>query len=133
MKNKTDLFLDAYENDLNKEEFKTPLIFFDKKTRKFNLEILSNISEEENKNTKINKEVDIVYLIDGNESMGNEINSAKEYVIQIFKELNTKYENYNFHFGVVFYRDKIDSKDDKNDYFPLTDNIEYLKKANVYY
>ena len=34
----------------------------------------------------------------------------------------------NFHFGAVFYRDKIDSKRDKNEYFPLTDDIEDLKK-----
>ena len=56
---------------------------------KSNLEILPDISEEDNQNTKINiilnKEVDIVYLIDTTVSMGKEINEAKVYVIQRIK------------------------------------------------
>ena len=132
IKDKIDLCLDAYENDLNNVKFKTPLIFVDKKTMKCNLEILPDISEEDNQNTKINiilnKEVDIVYLIDATGSMGKEINAAKEYVIQIFKELKEKYVDYNFLFGAVFYRDKIDCEGEKNEYFPLTNDMEDLKK-----
>ena len=59
--------------------------------------------------------------------MESEINVAKEQVIQIFQELKTKYEDFNFRFGSVFYRDRIDSIEDKNDYFPLTDDMEDLK------
>ena len=39
--------------------------------------------------------------------MGYGKNDIKEYVIQIFKELKTKDDDYNFLFGEVFYRDKI--------------------------
>ena len=52
--------------------------------------------------------------------MGDEINDAKKYIIQIFKELKEKYEDYNCLFGAVFYRDK-------NEYFPLTNNMEDLR------
>ena len=38
-----------------------------------------------------------------------------------------KYKEYNFTFGAVFYRDKIDYTRDKNDFYPLTDNLEKLK------
>ena len=131
IKDKIDLCLDAYENDLNNVKFKTPLIFIDEKTKKCKFEILPDISEEENQDTKINnilnKEVDIVYLIDATGSMGYEINAAREYVIQIFEELTNKYKDYNFHFGSVFYRDKIDSKNDKDEYFLLTDDMKNLK------
>jgi len=59
--------------------------------------------------------------------MGYEINAAKEHVIQIFNELKKKYKDYKFRFGLVFYREKLDSKYDKNEYFPLTDDMEDLK------
>ena len=42
IKNKIDLSLDPYENDLNKVKFKIPLIFVDQKTMKCNIEILSD-------------------------------------------------------------------------------------------
>ena len=81
IKDKIDLCLNAYKNDLNKVNYKTPLIFIDKRTKKFKLEILPDIIEEENQNSKINKnlqkEVDIVYLIDATGSMGYEINATK--------------------------------------------------------
>jgi len=60
--------------------------------------------------------------------MGREINAANDYVIQIFEELSKKYIKFNFQFGASFYRDKIDSKKDKNEYFPLTTDMEALKK-----
>ena len=131
-KNKIDLCLDAYENDLSKVEFKTPLIFIDNKTKKCKFEKLPDISKEVNEGIqkaeiKI-QDVDICYLIDATRSMGREINAANEYVIQIFKELTKKYKDkFKFKFGASFYRDKIDSKSDKNEYFPLTEDMEALK------
>ena len=131
-KNKIDLCLDAYENDLSKVEFKTPLIFIDNKTKKCRFEKLPNISKEINlemNNEPKQREVDICYLIDATGSMGREINACNEYVIKIFEELTNKYkEEFNFQFGSIFYRDKIDSKSDINDYFPLTKDINSLKK-----
>ena len=75
----------------------------------------------------MSNEFDIVYLIDATGSMGSEINAAKEQVINILKVLQDKYPAINFNFGAIFYRDKIDSPSDKNDYFPLTDNMETLR------
>ena len=49
IKDKIDLCLDAYENDLKNIKFNSPLIFIDKKTKKFKFEILPSISEEKKK------------------------------------------------------------------------------------
>ena len=131
IKDKIDLCLDAYQNDLGKVEFhKTPLIYIDKATNKFRFEILPDISEEEKEDAKpkqIVNLVDIAYLIDGTGSMGYEINAATKHVIRIFQDLKKTYKDYDFRFGSVFYRDKIDSPGDKDEYFPLTNNMEDLK------
>ena len=131
IKDKIDLCLDAYENDINKGNFKSPLIFIDKSTKKWKLEILPDIKKEQNEDINniktLYKEVDITYLIDATGSMGREIKAANDYVIQIFDELRKNYKDFNFRFGAVFYRDKIDSEGDENEYFPLTDDMEKLK------
>ena len=54
IKDETDLSLDAYDNDLNSVKFKIPLMFMDEKTMKLKLEILGDISEEEEQDTKEN-------------------------------------------------------------------------------
>jgi len=77
---------------------------------------------------RISNEFDIVYLIDATGSMDGEINAAKEQVINILKDLQDKFPDINFNFGAIFYRDKIDSPTDKNDFFPLTDNMETLRE-----
>ena len=74
-----------------------------------------------------NKDFDKVYLNDVKGSMGSEIQAAKEQVINILNELKTKYPDYSFNFGAIFYWDKIDSHSDENDFFNLTDNMESLK------
>ena len=75
----------------------------------------------------MSNEFDIIYLIDATGSMSREINAAKEQVISIYNELKNMYKKINFNCGGIFYRDKIDSSSDKNDFFPLTDNMEDLK------
>ena len=129
-KNKIDLCLDAYENDLSRVEFKTPLIYIDKKTKKWNYEKLPDLSKEIIDIIKEpeKQEVDICYLIDATGSMDREINAANDYVIQIFEELAEKYKEFKFKFGAAFYRDKIDYKKDENEFFPLTNNMEDLKR-----
>ena len=136
-KNIKDIFelcLDAYENDLINAKSDTPLIFVDKENMKCKLERLPEIKEDvkiDIKNNILNKDIDIVYLIDATYSMGSEIIAAKENVIKIFKELKNEYKDYNydFRFGAVFYRDKIDKpKTDKDEYFQFTDNIKELEK-----
>ena len=81
------------------------------------------------KEEKINKDFDIIYLIDATGSMGEQIKAAKNQVINILNELKSKYPSYDFNFWAIFYRDKIDSPIDKNEFFPLTDNIENLKRS----
>ena len=75
----------------------------------------------------MSNEFDIVYLIDTVGSMVGKINASKDQVIDIFKELQSKYPEINFNFCSIFYRDKIDSPSDKNDFFLLTDKMENLK------
>ena len=139
IKNKIDLCMDAYNNDLKfdkeekdkKEKFRAPLIFIDKEKKKFKLELLPNLNGKENNYSKginiANKEVDILYLIDATGSMDKEIKAAKTHVIHIFEELKNNYKDYKFQFGAVFYRDQIDSIGDKNEYFPLTEDMKDLK------
>ena len=133
--NKFDLYLNAYENDLKNKNIKTPIFYIDQKTKKPKLLFLGEKNEDEKKEKErikknIKKDVDIVYLIDATGSMGREIEAANEKVKEILKELNTKFEdkNLSFNFGAVFYRDKIDSKDDENDSIPLTEDMDKLKK-----
>ena len=76
----------------------------------------------------IRNKFDIVYLIDATGSMEEEINSVKEQDINILKDLKDKFPDINFNFGAIFYRDKIDSPSDKNNFFSLTDNIETLRE-----
>ena len=136
IKDKFDLCLDAYKSDLNNSEFKAPIFYVDEKTQKHQLIYINeNIDEEKEKEEelrkkkKIKKNVDIVYLMDATGSMGKEIDAAKEKVKNILDELNKKFKDLNlsFKFGAVFYRDQIDSKEDKNECFPLTDNMDELK------
>ena len=127
IKGNFELCLDAYESDLIKANFDIPLLFIDKKANKITFE---KFPEEENHgaNKIYNKNVDIVYLIDATGSMGAEIKAAKENVIKIFNKLKKNYKDYNFRFGSVFYRDKIDVKEEKDEYFQLTDDMKELEK-----
>ena len=97
----------------------------------FNLDSFSyDIREDANwifREDQISRDFDIVYLIDATGSMQREINAAKDQVISILNELKNKYPDYNFNFGAIFYRDKIDSPSDQNISFSLTDNIESLR------
>ena len=55
--------------------------------------------------------------------MSGEINAAKEQEKSIYNELQSIYNKINFNCGAIFYRDKIDSPTDKNELFPLTNNM----------
>lgn len=71
--------------------------------------------------------VDIIYLIDSTGSMGEETKKASKLIIENSIDLNKKYLFYEFQFGIIFYNDPIDCKNDKNDFFQLTKNIDGIK------
>ena len=60
-----------------------------------------DIKYDETRNSFSN-EFDITYLIVKTGSMTSEINAAKEQVINILKELQSKYPTINFYFGQYF-------------------------------
>ena len=105
-KDKFELYSEAYKNDLVNREFKT-LFYVDSKTKKCNLIDLGDTAQGIKKDIKNGtiEEVDILYLLDATGSMRPEINSANEKVIDIFNYLKKKYNEKDFNFGVVFYRD----------------------------
>ena len=115
------------DSDISKEKFNTPLIYINKETKTCEFEKLPDIAKEKDKLIS-NKDVDIVYLIDATGSMGHEIRAAKENVIKIFDKLTESNKGYNFRFGSVFYRDKIDVPSDKDEYFQFTDNMKDLQE-----
>ncbi len=130
VKNIFDLCEGAYkcnDSDISKEKFDTPLIYIDKKYKTCEFEKLPDIAKEKDKLIS-NKDVDIVYLIDATGSMGHEIIAAKDNVIKIFEKLTESNKGYNFRFGSVFYRDKIDEPSDKDEYFQFTDNMKDLQE-----
>ena len=73
------------------------------------------------------KPFDVIYLVDATGSMTGSINNVKTYCVDIANVLKKQLMIYDFQFGVVFYRDPIDSKEDKNEYYNLTSNIEELQ------
>ena len=87
------------------------------------------LNRNTNNNIMCNKnvDVDIIYLIDSTGSMGVETKKASKLIIENSINLNKKYLYYYFQFGVIFYNDPIDYKNDKNDFFQLTKNIDGIK------
>jgi len=76
----------------------------------------------------LTKEYDIVYMIDATGSMQQWINAVTDRCINISEELKEKFQYLEFYFGAVFYRDPIDSHEDKHEVFDLTDKIFELKE-----
>ena len=86
------------------------------------VDFMNNISHNES------NDFDILYMIDGTGSMGSYIEAAKKKCIEISEELNKTYANkLNFKYGVIFYRDPIDEKNDRHEKYPL-DNIINVRR-----
>ena len=73
-----------------------------------------------------NNDFDIVFLVDATGSMSSYIIAAKEETKNIADELRKLYPEKMFQYGYIFYRDPIDSKNDKHDVIDLTDNVNSL-------
>ena len=59
--------------------------------------------------------------------MSGSIENVKTYCVDIANILKNKTMLYDFKFGAVFYRDPIDSHNDKNEYYNLTSKTENLQ------
>jgi len=71
----------------------------------------------------INKNIDIVYLMDSTGSMGDEVKIASNLLIQHAQSLHKNNPEMNFQFGFVYYNDPIDINTDYNDFLQLTKDI----------
>ena len=89
---------------------------------KVDFDFIKNVSNNES------NDFDILYMIDGTGSMKSYIEAAKKKCIEISEELNKIYINkLNFKYGVIFYRDPIDEKNDRHEKYPL-DNIINVRR-----
>jgi len=70
--------------------------------------------------------VDIVFCIDATGSMENWIEAAKKQSQAIANSSHSNHPGIHFNFGVIFYRDPIDSRSDKNEFFQPTNSIQSL-------
>ena len=73
--------------------------------------------------SKENKDFDILFIVDATGSMSPYIVAAKEETKNISDELEKLYPDKMFNYGYIFYRDPIDSKNDKHEVIDLTDNV----------
>ena len=74
------------------------------------------------------KPFDVIYLVDATGSMSGSIENVKTYCVEIANLLKNQMKLYDFKFGAVFYRDPIDSKEDKNEHYDLTANVGGLQE-----
>ena len=100
----------------------------DKNICKINKILSDNITEE--------KVFDLLFVIDATGSMSSYIRAAKDETENISKELRSLYPEYNFQYGYIFYRDPIDSHEDKHEVINLTNKVntlpEQIKKIRAY-
>ena len=79
---------------------------------------------------------DIVFLIDATGSMSPYIEAAKLEAKNISKEFKKLYPTVDFQYGYIFYKDPVDSKDDKHEIINLTNNKnslpEQISKIRAY-
>ena len=74
------------------------MIYYNKKTKRHNVEIIPDINDEEY-NINMSKEVDITFLIDANTFMGKmgiDIKACKSLYCPDFWWIKKKYRDYNF-------------------------------------
>ena len=97
---------------------------------------ISKINKILSDSTTSEKVFDLLFVIDATGSMSNYITAAKDETENISKELRNSYPEYHFQYGYVFYRDPIDSHDDKHEVINLTDQVnslpEQIKKIKAY-
>ena len=122
-----ELCLDPYENDLSKAKLDIPLIFIDKKSKKYKLKILSDMSKVEDKfiqNNILSKDIDIVYLKNGSvyEISEESDNSNKLDMKATNQVLNPSY-NYLARLKIILNlpNDLVEDKEDKKSLLSILD------------
>ena len=95
----------------------------------------NNINEITNKSliTKdlinpISNEFDITFLIDSTSSMSSPLEALKDQCKNIYNIIKNIFPELELRFGAVFYRDPVDCPGDKNNVYPLTNNMDILKE-----
>ena len=86
-----------------------------------NIKRIKNILSDDK--AKDSNEFDILFIVDATGSMSPYIIAAKEETNNISEQLRQKYPDKMFQYGYIFYRDPIDSKEDKHEVIDLTDNV----------
>ena len=92
-----------------------------KQENKKNMKKVQNILSDDI--SKDNNDFDILFLVDATGSMSSYITAAKEETKNISDELRKLYPEKMFKYGYIFYRDPIDSPNDKHEVIDLTDNV----------
>ena len=117
----------AYTTKFSKRQFENPNWL-----NNFHLEpfdyIINEDAKRDEKISKITKEYDIVFFMDATRSMQQYIDACRKEIISISNELKQKYNDLDFNYGGVFYRDPIDSPTDKHEIFNLSKNVSDLEK-----
>ena len=108
-------------NDEKGENWKTNF-----KLRSFDFKIDESVKIKFNKG--ISSDFDIIYLLDATGSMGSYLAAARDNCINISNQLKSQLPKFNFNFGAVLYRDPVDCKGEKNKTYPLTSDVERLKR-----
>ena len=93
----------------------------DKEAEDKNIKRIKNILSDDK--AKDSNEFDILFIVDATGSMGPYITAAKEETKNMSEQLRQKYPDKMFQYGYIFYRDPIDSKEDKHEVIDLTDNV----------
>lgn len=75
----------------------------------------------------IENEFDIVYLMDATGSMGDYLAAVRDQCKNIFNEVKRELTKFDFRFGAVFYRDPVDSPNEKNNIYSLKKDKDILK------
>ena len=75
----------------------------------------------------ITDDFDIVYLIDATGSMEKYLAAARDQCINISEQLKIELPQFDFNFGVVFYRDPIDCPGEKNKAYSLKSDVNLLR------
>ena len=116
-------FLGSVDRRQNIEHIEHPRLYRPEK-------VVFNLQKDSNLFYEYPHKIDVVYLVDATGSMSPSIENVKSACVNISDQLKKKdkFSFYEFRFGAVFYRDPVDSQEDKHELFDLNSNVKELKE-----